>query len=505
MEVRMKRDKGRQTRISYYLKKAYERGELTDSQIARLNEIGFDFEISTFDPRKDSLAVKMPQLVEIWDRERNGSLTPYDVRPKSARAVWWHCPACDRPYLVSIRSKSNLDSGCPYCGHGGSRARVKIPIICLDTNERFSGVREAERAVGYSISNCIRTSIPDRNGLTWCYLVDYEMGRIPRHNKRNRMGSVYCLETGESFENQKEAEQAYGMSAGSVSRVLDTDRKASGFHWVSAVNYSEECSKCAQVEGQAGKVVCLETGERFETYAAAGRSLGVTGDAIKRATRSRTHRIGDFHVMSSFEFDALVKDDLEAILEADRLDQIVCVETGEVFPNITSAAESFPADSFSSARSGIGCCCRKKNRTYAGFHWCRQRDLEDRIDHYGRFAQHVKTPVFCNETGVEYESLAEAGRRTGINSNSIRLAASGERKMAGGFTWSYVKDPKPRSDNRGKNQPSSQRVRCVETGAVFPSLQAAAREMGLKAGASIKKAAVRGGTSAGYHWETVDC
>lgn len=49
-----------------------------------------------------------------------------------------------------------------------------------------------------------------------------------------------------------------------------------------------------------------------------------------------------------------------------------------------------------------------------------------------------KRPVRCLETGIIYESTAEATRVLGINNYAIRRVCYGERKTAGGYHWEYV-------------------------------------------------------------------
>ena len=49
-----------------------------------------------------------------------------------------------------------------------------------------------------------------------------------------------------------------------------------------------------------------------------------------------------------------------------------------------------------------------------------------------------KRPVLCVETGVIYESTAEATRETGIHNFAIRRVCYGERKTAGGYHWQYA-------------------------------------------------------------------
>ena len=49
-----------------------------------------------------------------------------------------------------------------------------------------------------------------------------------------------------------------------------------------------------------------------------------------------------------------------------------------------------------------------------------------------------KRPVRCVETGIIYESTAEATRALGIHNYAIRRVCYGERKTAGGYRWEYV-------------------------------------------------------------------
>ena len=49
-----------------------------------------------------------------------------------------------------------------------------------------------------------------------------------------------------------------------------------------------------------------------------------------------------------------------------------------------------------------------------------------------------KQLVRCVETGVIYESTAQATRELGIHNYAIRRVCYGERKTAGGYHWEYV-------------------------------------------------------------------
>ena len=251
--------------IVFKLRKNYREGKLDTSQVARLKAIGFDFDGAVFNASKDSLAVQYPAIAEEWDKERNGEQTPWKVRPLATKKAWWRCPHCDRPYRLAIRSKVISNSGCPYCGYGGERAQVSLPVIRLDTLKSYPSIADAQREIGYSLKTAIDKSKLDRNGIAWCYLIDYELGRIPDFTKGNQVTPVICLETGKRFETQSQAEIELGISRGSICRALNTGKTAKGYHWIRESEYSEEKAAAARAESAPYRVVCLETGTRYKT------------------------------------------------------------------------------------------------------------------------------------------------------------------------------------------------------------------------------------------------
>lgn len=49
-----------------------------------------------------------------------------------------------------------------------------------------------------------------------------------------------------------------------------------------------------------------------------------------------------------------------------------------------------------------------------------------------------KRRILCVETGVIYESTAEATRQLGVHNFAIRRVCYGQRKTAGGYHWKYI-------------------------------------------------------------------
>lgn len=95
------------TRVMSDLRGLYERGKLSDEQIARLDAIGFNWERKKrIKPTLDS------RLAELWDEEKNGAVEL--VRLKQRDRYWWKCPICGCEWSRELGAalKSNL---CPVC------------------------------------------------------------------------------------------------------------------------------------------------------------------------------------------------------------------------------------------------------------------------------------------------------------------------------------------------------------------------------------------------------
>ena len=54
-------------------------------------------------------------LLEQWDQEKNGELTPHNVAPHSPRKVWWKCGR-GHEWQATIESRTR-GSGCPVCAN----------------------------------------------------------------------------------------------------------------------------------------------------------------------------------------------------------------------------------------------------------------------------------------------------------------------------------------------------------------------------------------------------
>ena len=60
-----------------------------------------------------------PQLASEFHPERNGELTPNDIKAGYPHHLWWLCPDCNLPYPATGANRHYHGSGCPSCNIGG--------------------------------------------------------------------------------------------------------------------------------------------------------------------------------------------------------------------------------------------------------------------------------------------------------------------------------------------------------------------------------------------------
>ena len=119
-------------------------------------------------------------------------------------------------------------------------------------------------------------------------------GRQPR--------PVVCLETGEEYESVKAAAEALGRGESSIRASISRGVGGAGYHWAYRTDPKLECKltryrggECNLRRGPCARpVICLETGEEFESVPAASSAASVSKENIYCAIRSGRRR-GGYH------------------------------------------------------------------------------------------------------------------------------------------------------------------------------------------------------------------
>ena len=71
----------------------------------------------------------MQYLLDEWDYEKNGALTPFEVSKGSERKVWWRCSK-GHGWEATVGSRTHMKSGCPYCA-GKKAIKGETDIMTL--------------------------------------------------------------------------------------------------------------------------------------------------------------------------------------------------------------------------------------------------------------------------------------------------------------------------------------------------------------------------------------
>jgi hypothetical protein len=120
-----------------------------------------------------------------------------------------------------------------------------------------------------------------------------------------------------------------------------------------------------------------------------------------------------------------------------------------------------------------------------------------------------KKKIICIETGVMYNSLAEASIRTGFDKANISKSALNLRNTTNGFHWIYYSDDldinnlKSLIKDKKLNPWDKKKVLCIENNMIFQTMKDAAKFA--KCSASSMTAACKGyrKTAGGYHWKYI--
>lgn len=173
------------------------------------------------------------------------------------------------------------------------REKVMRKIICLDTGEEFPSIAQASRTYGVSstaVCNCVKGKTNTASGLHWKY-----KGEEYHKSKRNEgmknhpslSHPVVCKETGERYESIGEAARQMGVCKTNIWRCAKGDAiSVHGLHWGFVIDGKDVFPK--REDRNRKKIMCLETGERFDSITEAGKlipecqSIQSFGSSVRR-------------------------------------------------------------------------------------------------------------------------------------------------------------------------------------------------------------------------------
>lgn len=389
-----------------------------------------------------------------------------DIKDLDNAEVYWIS------YYKELNGVYNLESG----GHDNKiiseEARKKNsetltrlvgkPVICLNTGEIFDSVRSAGRKYNLNSSSISKTcrgnfnSCGKLNGIPmqWKYYEEgkgYLIENIPLKRKK-----VICINTGEIFDCISEASEKIGVSASSISRVCNGKGRTAGklngkkLQWAFYEDGKKyELNNTTYINHKARKVICINTGEIFNTITEAEEKYNLTNisSACSGIYKTAGKSSVDGEPLQWAYYEEGKEYELKKIKWSNGLERkVICVNTGEVFNSISEATLKYSSKSV----GNISNVCQGKRKHSFGYKWMYKEDF-DRIkdtDEYVQILSEIskykakrRSVVQSNLEGelvAIYPSTTEAEKMLKIH--NITAACTGKYKSAGGFKWMYKED-----------------------------------------------------------------
>lgn len=221
---------------------------------------------------------------------------------------------------------------------------------------------------------------------------------------------VKCVETGVVHESISAAAKWCNVSASNMSVLLSgKGRTLGGYHWI----YADENEEVALERIRK----MLEGRQRTEESKEKQRQI-MSG---RKHSPEHCEKIRQSHIGKGWKASTYEK----------CCRRVRCVETGEIFDSIKSAAEHYglKLPNISSVLSG-------KNKSCGGYHW-EYADGQPPQRRSKEFRKKLSKPVRCVETGVVYESITLAARTLDVSDSAIGKVLNGHGEKSCGYHWEF--------------------------------------------------------------------
>lgn len=127
-----------------------------------------------------------PNLVEEWDPDRNGNLTPATVPAGSGRKIWWKCcKGSDHSWRATPNNRS-VGTGCPFCTNRKVSATNSLETCFPRIAAEWHPVLNGEVAAGTVTASSARVA-------WWrCSSAGHEWRASVRDRTRRQTDCPYC-------------------------------------------------------------------------------------------------------------------------------------------------------------------------------------------------------------------------------------------------------------------------------------------------------------------------
>lgn len=259
----------------------------------------------------------------------------------------------DNPQLRQILSNNRKGK---YKGTENCQSK---PVICLETNQLYACLREAQENTGINhtcISACCRKKALQAGGFHWVYLQEYnkltpqEIQNILNDCQRHSTKQVVCLETKEIFTSVTEAAKIFETTPSSITQVCKGFLKSiKGYRFVYKTMFDKmlqidiENIVKKKIKKSKQACVCLETLHEYESLTVAAKQTNLCQKQLQACCNHKQKSVKGLHWVYKTEYDMLTDEDINKLIHSTRNIQGIkckCLETNEVFISITQAAKA---------------------------------------------------------------------------------------------------------------------------------------------------------------------
>lgn len=150
-----------------------------------------------------SFGALYPKEASLWNKEKNGSLSPFEFYPHSGIKVWWKCEECGHEWKASIGTIVR-GHGCPACaGKAPRKGENDFKTLCPEIASEWSDKNDSlpnqylpnsGKKVWWKCATCgnewqatINNRVSNHSGCPKCSLK--KQGQTFRNNKIKKRGS----------------------------------------------------------------------------------------------------------------------------------------------------------------------------------------------------------------------------------------------------------------------------------------------------------------------------
>ena len=176
-------------------------------------------------------------------------------------------------------------------------------VVCIETKEVFKSISDASKKIG--VKNISNKAVNDLHytggGYHWIYLDEYDSAAsIVIPNKRiGNAKRIICIETKEIFDAVIDGARKNNADPSEIVKCCKNYGKtAKGYHWAYLNDYNEGLFK--NVDKKVGKhgmkkVLCVESGNVFESLSEASKVMSIDSSSIGRACKGKQNVAGGYH------------------------------------------------------------------------------------------------------------------------------------------------------------------------------------------------------------------